>query len=58
MLMTYKDELVKYDKPLSLVLGGEPINFEVVNELRNNAFIKILINMDLLNVPLVARPRP
>ncbi|EHV0738190.1 non-ribosomal peptide synthetase, partial [Salmonella enterica] len=41
MLMTYKDELVKYDKPLSLVLGGEPINFEVVNELRNNAFIKI-----------------
>ncbi|QUI98165.1 hypothetical protein KCP76_26475 (plasmid) [Salmonella enterica subsp. enterica serovar Weltevreden] len=25
---------------MSLVLCGEPINFEVVNELRNNAFIK------------------
>lgn len=41
MLMTCKDDLVKYSKPLSLVLGGEPINIEVVNELRSNDTIKI-----------------
>lgn len=41
MLMSCQDELVKYNTRLSLVLGGEPINYAAVNALRSNSHIKL-----------------
>ncbi|MDB2385717.1 amino acid adenylation domain-containing protein [Shewanella sp.] len=41
MLMSCKDELMQLSQPLSLVLGGEPINYDAVNALRANNNIQL-----------------
>nr|WP_196769786.1 non-ribosomal peptide synthetase/type I polyketide synthase [Vibrio coralliilyticus] len=41
MLMSCKDELVTYDQPLSLVLGGEPIHCDAVNQMLANDNVKL-----------------